>query len=150
MKKVLQKRKHSLIKGFLSLIIILSTASLGNSQTVGISPTGSTPPNSSAGLDINFDTQGFLIPRVALTATTSFLPLSAHIAGMIVYNTASVADVTPGIYTNDGTKWVAGTPKSAAGGDMQYWNGNAWVSIPLGLPGQKLVINASGVPTWGP
>ncbi|HNW69303.1 MAG TPA: hypothetical protein PKI01_02795 [Bacteroidales bacterium] len=150
MKNFSRNQKHNLIKGLLSLFIILVTATCGNSQSVGISHTGSLPTNSSAGLDINFDTQGLLIPRVALTSTGSFLPLSAHVAGMVVYNTATVGDVTPGIYTNDGTKWVAGPPKGSLSGDMQYWNGTTWVNIPIGLPGQKLVINPSGVPTWGP
>lgn len=150
MENFVKHQNKNLIKGLLSLFIILMIVTTGNSQTVGISPTGSIPTNPSAGLDINFDTQGLLIPRVALTSTGSFLPLSAHVAGMVVYNTATVADVTPGIYTNDGTKWTAGIPKGTVSGDMEYWNGAAWVSIPIGLPGQKLVINLSGVPTWGP
>lgn len=33
-------------------------------------------------------------------------------------------------------------------GDMLYWNGNAWVSIPVGQPGQYLQLNASGLPAW--
>ena len=150
MENFVKHQNKNLIKRLLSFLIILLIATLGNSQTVGISPTGSLPTNPSAGLDINYGTQGLLIPRVALTSTGSFLPLSAHVAGMVVYNTATVGDVTPGIYTNDGTKWVSGPPKGSLSGDMQYWNGTTWVNIPIGLPGQKLVINPSGVPTWGP
>jgi hypothetical protein len=115
-----------------------------------MSATGVTPPNASAGLDINYTSQGLLIPRIALTGTTSFAPLAAHVAGMVVYNTATVADVTPGMYYNNGTKWIATQPIAAASGDMQYWNGTQWVNIPLGTPGQKLVISSSGVPSWGP
>ena len=33
-------------------------------------------------------------------------------------------------------------------GDMQYWNGTAWVMVPVGEPGQFLKLTASGVPAW--
>jgi hypothetical protein len=137
------------IKGIVLLLFIILCSS-GHSQTVGMSATGATAPNASAGLDINYTTQGLLIPRIALASTTSFAPLAAHVAGMVVFNTATAADITPGMYYNDGTKWIATQPKAAASGDMQYWNGTQWVNIPLGTPGQKLVISSSGVPSWGP
>lgn len=38
--------------------------------------------------------------------TTSPAPLSADVAGMIVYNTANINDVTAGFYYNDGAIWV--------------------------------------------
>lgn len=53
--------------------------------------------------------KGLLLPRVALTNTTAILPVlgtHAQATGMAVYNTATAGDVTPGIYSNDGTKWV--------------------------------------------
>jgi hypothetical protein len=62
--------------------------------------------NSSSLLELESTTKGVLFPRVALTSTTSNTPLSAHVAGMTIYNTAAAGDVTPGMYTNDGTKWV--------------------------------------------
>ncbi|MFK5959302.1 MAG: hypothetical protein QM495_10615, partial [Lutibacter sp.] len=49
--------------------------------------------------------KGFLPPRVALTSTTSASPLAAHVAGMVVYNTATAGDVIPGLYVNNGTAW---------------------------------------------
>ena len=39
------------------------------------------------------------------------------------------------------------TPGTAVG-DMKYWNGTAWVLIPVGTPGQFLQLNASNVPSW--
>ena len=33
-------------------------------------------------------------------------------------------------------------------GDMQYWNGAAWVILPVGLPGQFLHLTASSIPEW--
>jgi len=62
--------------------------------------------NSSSLLELESTTKGVLFPRVALTSTTSYSPLSAHVVGMTIYNTAAAGDVTPGMYTNDGTKWV--------------------------------------------
>ena len=32
--------------------------------------------------------------------------------------------------------------------DMKYWNGTAWVLIPVGTPGQFLQLNASNTPSW--
>jgi hypothetical protein len=132
----------------LSLLILLSISFPLFSQNAGISATGSIPPDNSAGLDINFPTLGLLIPRVALTSTSSFAPLSAHVAGMIIYNTATTADVAPGFYFNNGTRWVPSVPKANTAGDMQYWDGNVWVTIPAGHPGQLMQINSNGVPSW--
>lgn len=66
-------------------------------------------PNGNALLDLQetgTTTKGLLLPRVALQSTSSFNPMSAHVQGMAVYNTATVNDVTPGYYYNDGTQWV--------------------------------------------
>jgi hypothetical protein len=71
-----------------------------------------TEPNSNAVLDlISNSTKGLLLPRVALTATNDASPTSAHTAGMTVYNTATNSsvlgyEVAPGLYYNDGSKWV--------------------------------------------
>ncbi len=119
----------------------------GFSQSVGINTTG-TAPNTSAGLDIDFSNKGLLIPRVALTGTSSFAPLGSHEAGMMVFNTAIAGDVTPGFYQDNGVKWIVPTFSGNAAGDMQYWFGSAWVMIPAGQPGQYLQINGSGVPAW--
>lgn len=66
-------------------------------------------PNANAMLEIEAVSKGFLLPRVALTSTALSAPLGAHVAGMTVYNTATVGTgitaVTPGQYYNDGTKW---------------------------------------------
>ncbi|HEY1195176.1 hypothetical protein [Flavobacterium sp.] len=77
-------------------------------------------PNKNAALDLNntngTNTKGLLLPKVALTATDSALPMSTHTAGMKVYNTATAGTginaVTPGEYCNDGTQWVR-TPSTA-------------------------------------
>lgn len=89
-----------------------------NAQTnVGI---GTTSPNANAILDITSTNKGLLLPRLALSATANATPLSSHVAGMTVYNTATANDVTPGYYYNTGTKWVRLADAS------NYWsiNGN--------------------------
>jgi hypothetical protein len=130
---------------FILMIILLSIS--GYSQNVSINTTGA-QPNPAAGLDVDFANMGLLIPRVELTGTASFLPLSAHVAGMIVYNTATTGDVTPGFYYNKGDGWVAGFPKGNSVGNMLYWNGTAWVLIPAGTPGQYLQMSFSNTPSW--
>ena len=148
MKRKLQTKFLPFSKGLKILLSMLFVASMAFSQNVAINTTGASA-NVAAGLDVNYPDKGLLISRVALTSTTSASPLSAHVAGMMVYNTATIADVLPGLYYNNGTKWVATLPPAGtANGDMQYWDGTKWVVIPTGLPGQKLVLNNAGVPTW--
>jgi hypothetical protein len=147
MKKVELLSTTKLAKGFYFFIILL-LASLGSfAQNMGINATG-VPPNANAGLDVDFTDKGILIPRVALTGTANFAPLAAHVAGMIVYNTATAGDVIPGFYYNNGTRWVASIPTGTVTGDMLYWNGTAWVRIPAGSPGQFLQFTSSSIPTW--
>lgn len=77
-------------------------------------------PNQNAFLDLKQEydgeksTKGLLLPRVDLVSIYDFAPLSAHVNGMVVYNTATSesADITglnthvsPGFYYNDGVKW---------------------------------------------
>ena len=88
-------------------IIILFTATSVFAQ-VGI---GTTNPNPNALLDVDATTTkgGLLMPRIALVATTNALPLVNHVAGMTLYNTATVAGtngVSPGYYYNNGIKWI--------------------------------------------
>ena len=148
MKRKLKYRPTGSLKWFCGIILISVLSIPGFSQNAGISPNGSAPPNSSAGLDINFTAQGLLIPRISLTAATSFLPLTSHIAGMLIYNTTTKNDVIQGVYINNGIKWIQGFPKAIAAGDMLYWDGTTWVAVSAGQPGQLLQLNISGIPVW--
>ncbi|WP_185194854.1 hypothetical protein [Chryseobacterium antibioticum] len=92
--------------------LFLSTYAFSQTGNVGIN---TSTPNPNAVLDLFSATKGLLNPRVALTSTASPAPLSAHVAGMLVYNTATVSDVVPALYYNDGLKWVkAGGATTAA------------------------------------
>lgn len=80
---------------------------------------GTITPNASAKLEVAASDKGFLPPRVALTATNAFSPItgtSTAAAGLLVYNTATTNNasnnVVPGYY---------------------YWNGSLWVQIAGGL-----------------
>ena len=84
------------------LILFLLVVTGVNAQ-IGI---GTKTPHQDAMLEVASTNKGLLLPRVALTATTSSAPLNNHVAGMSVYNTATVADVTAGYYYNDGTRWI--------------------------------------------
>ncbi len=137
-----------LVKNSLTLVFFLFLFITGHAQNVGINGTGSVP-NPAAGLDVDFPDKGVLLPRIALTGTSGSNPLPAHVAGMIVYNTATTGDVTPGLYYDDGTRWVKGLPTGISVGDMLYWNGTDWVRIPVGTSGQYLQMDASNIPFWG-
>ena len=129
----------------LALLVLLSFSAF--SQGVVLNTTGN-PPNASAGLDLDFTNKGLLIPRVALTGTANAAPLAAHVAGMMVYNTATAGDVTPGFYYDNGNKWVPSIPAGNTSGDMLFWNGSAWGLIPAGAIGQLLQSNGAGSPSW--
>ena len=104
-----------------SLFIILFLCTNGLYAQTGI---GTTTPNAAAKLDVSSTTKGFLPPKVALTATNSFDPITglsgstalATAAGLLIYNTATAGtapnNVVPGYY---------------------YWNGTMWIQIANGL-----------------
>jgi hypothetical protein len=75
------------------------------SQAIGIGASVFTP-DPSAMLEVQATNKGILIPRVALTQTTSSSPITSPATSLMVYNTATVNDVTPGYYYWDGSQWV--------------------------------------------
>ncbi len=62
--------------------------------------------NADAMLEIESSNKGFLLPRLALVSTTLSAPLNNFVKGMMVYDTATINDITPGVYYCDGTKWI--------------------------------------------
>lgn len=101
--------------------------------------------------------KGLMLPRVALTNTSAILPVlgtHAQAAGMVVYNTATAGDVTAGVYSNDGTKWV----KLGAGETTTTFNVTAellgsytvlandgFVKLNINIPGQTLTLPTTGI-----
>lgn len=88
--------------------VIITSVTFG--QNVAINSTGAAA-NASAALDVDMANKGILIPRVALTTTTAYAPVTgAATISLLVYNTATAGtfptNVTPGYYYWNGTVWV--------------------------------------------
>ncbi len=96
--------------------VLFLSISFGTFAQTGI---GTNTPNASAKLEVAATDKGFLPPRVALTASNAFSPItgtSSTATGLLVYNTATAGtapnNVVPGYY---------------------YWNGTSWIQISGGL-----------------
>ncbi|UKB86021.1 hypothetical protein LF887_10460 [Chryseobacterium sp. MEBOG06] len=72
-------------------------------------------PNANSDLELASVNKGLLLNRIALNSTTT----GVFNAGMIVYNTATINDVTPGTYISNGTVWSRIT-------DSQTLNAASW------------------------
>jgi hypothetical protein len=103
---------------FFGLSVIITNAQVG---------IGTTTP--AAALDITATNDGLLIPRVALTGTATVLPVLTGTASELIYNTATVNDVTPGFYylsTSTGP-WVRLGAASASATTDWSVTGNAGI-----------------------
>lgn len=92
--------------GALRLGLITNTTERLTITLTGNLGVGTITPNPNSLLELTSTNQGLFPPRFGLTSTTSFAPLSVHEQGMVVYNTATINDVTQGLYINDGANWV--------------------------------------------
>lgn len=106
------------------LLFVFST-SLKAQVKIG---TTNTAPNPNAMLEIEATNKGLLLPRLSLVSTTLAAPLTSFVKGMLVFDTATINDITPGIYYCDGLKWIkvnGGTSGSVTA--LNAWNlaGNA-------------------------
>lgn len=85
---------------------------------------GTDNPNDDAILEVVNSNKGILLPRVALQQTDLSAPMSSHVAGMIVYNTAQsgmgLTTVYPGLYQNDGTSWIRLNPSTVKIGELKH------------------------------
>jgi hypothetical protein len=86
------------------IAILLFVVSVAAHAQVGINPTGANPDNS-AMLDVSAANKGLLIPRIALTGTNDVITVISPATSLLVYNTATVSDVTPGFYYYNGAAW---------------------------------------------
>ena len=91
-----------------SAVAVLATLHVKAQTKIGNNPASLNP---NALLELESTNKGTLLTRLALNSTESPTPLTLHVAGMIVYNTATSATinataVTPGYYYNDGAKWL--------------------------------------------
>lgn len=85
-------------------IVLIAGFSVSAQIKIGANPT---LRNAGSLLELESSTSGLKFPEVALTSTAVWAPLTgSRVMGMTVYNTAIAGDVTPGLYTNNGTFWV--------------------------------------------
>lgn len=94
----------ALKRSFYGIFIILFL-NFNTFSQVAINSTGNSPDNS-AMLDISSSNSGVLIPRLPLTGTNDNTTISSPVASLLIYNTATVSDVTPGFYYYTGSDWA--------------------------------------------
>ena len=94
--------------------------------------------DSNAVLELESTNKGLLLPRVALTSTSSISPMTGTLtSGMTVYNTATAGDVTPGFYYYSVNKWVrvadnSSVPASSITGTLGVANGGTGATTAAG------------------
>tara|TARA_R110000851_G_scaffold190370_2_gene340980 strand:- start:125 stop:1675 length:1551 start_codon:yes stop_codon:yes gene_type:complete len=93
------------------IFLVLFLFSFLSFSQVGIN---TTTPDPSSILDVSATDRGVLFPRVALTGTADNNTILNPAVSLLVYNTATTADLNPGFY---------------------YWNGSTWNSISQGSTG---------------
>jgi len=112
--KQTMKTRNSIRLTFKVMLIVMAfgvTQNALSQVTIG----SGVAPDSNALLDLKEDgatTRGLLLPRVHLQAENLFIPMTAHVEGMVVYNLAFSPEdtdvenrVRPGIYYNTGIRW---------------------------------------------
>jgi hypothetical protein len=123
---------------FLSALV-LTTSGVKAQTGVGINPSGN-PAHSSAGLDVDFNNRGVLIPRVALASTFDVSTIPSPATSLLVYNTALSGDVTPGFYFYTGSAWEriqtgAGGGGGGGGGDWTTSGSSTYLTNTSGRVG---------------
>jgi trimeric autotransporter adhesin len=88
------------------LLLLTATFFIGSANAQMKLGNNPTTTNANALLELETTNKGLLLPRIALANVSSPVPLTAHIAGMTVYNTANNGIVSPGYYYNDGAMWM--------------------------------------------
>ena len=86
-------------------IIAIFSLKKTNAQ-VSINTSGIAPHPSSI-LDMSdVNNKGLLVPNVTLTSTADATTISSAATGLLVYNTATISDISPGYYYWNGTVWT--------------------------------------------
>lgn len=117
--KELVKQQKQVVRKAIILLLVISgfTLSMQAQVTIG-SDEG---PHKDALLDLKQDaegnsTKGLVLPRVKLSSSDLPAPLSAHVAGMTVYNTEAKGtganQVYVGFYYNNGSRWIRLVPEN--------------------------------------
>ena len=95
---------------------VLNSSNIFNNGTaVGI---GTVSPNSSAALEVNSTTKGFLLPTMTETQRNA---ISTPATGLLIYQ----SDNTPGFYYFNGSAWTAIAGAAAGGGGAAGYSSTA-------------------------
>ncbi|MEH6762975.1 MAG: hypothetical protein V7655_00620 [Aequorivita antarctica] len=106
------------------IFLVLFLVSFLSFSQVGINTTS---PDPSSMLDISATNKGVLFPRVALTGAADTSTILNPAVSLLVYNTATTADLNPGFYFWNGNIWnTISEGSSGTGGSSDGWslNGN--------------------------
>ncbi len=88
------------------LLYVFLVAFFSVAQTYAQVGIGTPQPNPSAQLEIVSSDRGILIPRVALTSTTDNTTIAnGNVNSLLIFNTATAGDVTPGYYYWYDSQW---------------------------------------------
>ncbi len=100
------------------LLFFVSTLSFSQ---VGINTTS---PDPSSILDVSANNKGMLLPRVALSDSEDHSTIIDPAISLLVYNTATTADLTPGFYFWNGSKWntISDSSGGSGGGTSDGWS----------------------------
>ena len=112
--------KKNVQKTMVLLLLLIA----GSATVRGQQGFGTNAPAASAVVDMTATNKGVLLPRIALTATTVAAPVSAPATNLVVFNTATAGDVTPGLYFWNGTSWIRLLVKGEATGTSWNLTGN--------------------------
>ena len=106
-------------------IIFLVVVLISGFSTTAQFKIGSNPTTLNAGsiLELESSTKGLKFTQVALTGTADWSLSGTRVMGMTVYNTATIGDVTPGLYTNNGMVWVKN--EAAVASSIPTWRSDS-------------------------
>jgi hypothetical protein len=95
--------------------VLNSSNIFNNGSSIGI---GTVAPNSSAALEVNSTTKGFLLPTMTQTQRNA---ISTPATGLLIYQ----SDNTPGFYYYNGSAWTAIAGAAAGGGGAAGYSSTA-------------------------
>ena len=115
---------------------------------------GTSTPDASAKLEVNSTSKGLLIPQISLTGSSDATTIASPATSLLIYNSATTSDVTPGYYYNAGTttspSWLrlntgaSGVPYSGATGAVNLGAYDLTVNgITLGKGGASISTNTA-------
>ena len=121
------------------IIILVFLLPISTFAQTGI---GTTTPDPSAQLEVSSTTKGFLPPRMTTEQRDN---ISNPATGLIIYNTT-----TNILEYKIASGWVSliSNPDGVNAGEMQYWDGSAWVVIPSSTNDGAILTVVDGIPTW--